>query len=735
MVEQQAIVSEARHYLAIFHKRRTLVVTSLVVSLLAATLYNYTTRPVYQATAQILIDRRSQNALSSAPDRFDSAELSDVATQLEILRGRAIAEKVVGKLNLQKSTELQTGPMMSPWERIERRFLGKAPPVFVDNEGMPLSPAAAAFRSRVFIEPITNSRLVNLRFRAYDQKIAQEAVNTLAQVFIEHTLDYRLSTTSSASGWLEERLKEQEERVKVAETALQKYREREEMSAGDDSGELVSQKLSTITNAITQARMDRIQKESALAQARATPQSQWENLAFAQSNPSVQTARARVLELRREEARLAESLGDKHPDMVKARTELRAAESRVQAEVQAVVQALEGTVQAARQQEANLQDSVEKAKKEGVDLGKKTVEYQILKRDVESNQALLQDLMSKAKTTGLESELRATNVRLVEKAEVPRVPFTPQRMRNYQLAFVLGLALGIGLTLLFEHLDNTVKTPDDVKTVLGLPFLGMVPQVEVRTGPASLQKMMSENPQSTVAEAYRLLRTNLLFCSADASGMVVVVSSANPGEGKTTTVANLAASLAQNGARVLAIDADLRRPTLHQHFAIHKTPGLSDLIVGKAQASEAVQVTRFKGLHILPCGYIPPNPAELLGSNNMRSAVAAFRKHYDWVLIDTAPILAMADTPVVCPFTDGLVLVVGAESTTRPSIQRAIDQVQSVGGKLIGVVLNKVNLERNSYYYSQYYGEYYRSYYSADQGPRREDLPKRQGGPKIVKRA
>jgi capsular exopolysaccharide synthesis family protein len=361
-----------------------------------------------------------------------------------------------------------------------------------------------------------------------------------------------------------------------------------------------------------------------------------------------------------------------------------------------------------------------------MEFSKKSVEYQILKREVDSNQTLLQELMTKAKATGLETELRATNVRIVELAEFPRAPFSPQRIRNYQMAVIIGLALGIGLTLLFEHLDNTVRTPDDVKVQLGLPFLGMIPQVDLRSGVASLQKMMSENPQSTVAETYRLLRTNLLFCSSGNSGMVVVISSANPGEGKTTTVANVAASLAQNGAKVLAVDADLRRPTLHQHFAIHRSPGLSDLIVGKCQASEAVQITRFKGLHILPCGYLPPNPAELLGSQNMRNALAAFRKHYDWVLVDTAPILAMADTPVVTPFTDGLVLVVCAEVTTRPSIQRSIDQVQGVGGKLLGVVLNKVNLERNSYYYSQYYGDYYRSYYR--EGGRKE-------GPRAIKRA
>lgn len=727
MSESPAVVNEARQYLAMLHKRRALVMTCLVVSLLAATLYNYTTRPVYQATAQILIDRRAQSVLPTTADRLDVAELTDLATQLELLRGRAVAEKVVEALQLHKTAEFQTGPMMSPWERFERRFLNRQPAPIVDSAGIPLSPAAAAFRSRLVIEPLTGSRLVNLRFRAYDPRIAQSAVNTLAQVYIEQTVDYRYSASTAAEGWLTDRIKEQEEKLRAAEAALQKYREKEALGAGEDREDLLNQRIATISNTIVQARMDRLQKEAALTQLRSTPPSQWENIPVVLSNPSVQSLRARLSEMQREQARLSDSLGEKHPDMVKLRADVRALEEKVQVEVQGVVQALEGAVLAARQQEATLEESLETAKQEGLELSKKGLEYTLLKRDVDGNQALLQELMSKAKATGLETELRATNVRLVEKADFPRAPFSPRRMRNYQIALLVGLGLGIGLAVLFERLDTTVKTPDDVKVELGLPFLGMVPQVAVRPGSGTVQKMMSDNPQSTVAEAYRLLRTNLLFCSPDASGLVVVVSSANPGEGKTTTVANLAASLAQNGAKVLAIDADLRRPTLHQHFAIHKAPGLSDLIVGKSQASEAVQVTRFKGLHILPCGYIPPNPAELLGSQNMKGAIAAFRKVYEWVLIDTAPILAMADTPVVCPFTDGLVLVVSAEATSRPAIQRSVDQIQGVGGKLLGVVLNKVNLERNSYYYSQYYGEYYRSYY-ADGGSRRE-------GPKAIRRA
>jgi capsular exopolysaccharide synthesis family protein len=252
----------------------------------------------------------------------------------------------------------------------------------------------------------------------------------------------------------------------------------------------------------------------------------------------------------------------------------------------------------------------------------------------------------------------------------------------------------------------------------------MVPDVEAKTasgagrGPNASQVLRS--PNSAVADAYRVLRTNLIFSSAEATGRVLVVSSASPGEGKTTTLANLAAALAQNGAKVLAVDGDLRRPTLNQHFGLQKTPGLSDLIVGKAAASQAIQSTRIDGLQLIPCGYLPPNPAELLGSPMMKQVMEALRAHYDWVLVDAPPLLAMADAAVLASLAEGVVMVIAAEQATKPAVIRAIEQVRSVGGRITGVVLNRVNLERNSYYYSQYYGEYYRSYYaegsSAGQG-------------------
>jgi polysaccharide biosynthesis transport protein len=712
-----AFVHEARQYLAMVHKRRALVATCLAVSLIVGLLYNYTTRPLYQATAQLLIDRDTPDILPTK-ELLEAQAAGDIyQTQVQLLQGRALAEQVVERLKLQQSNEFQTGPLMSPWERIERKFLGRNP-VPVDNHGIPLSPTVAAFRSRLKIEPLNGTRLINIRFTAYDPALAARAANELANIYIEQALEFRFTTSSDATGWLSERLKEQQEKVAKAEQTLQAYREREGLMNPEDLEGLIGQKLTTLNGAVIAARSERIAKESLLTQLAAMPAAQLENLPQVLASPLIAGTRAQLTELQREQVRLGDTLGERHPDMLRLKTQIRACEEKIRSELDNVLRAMQNEVQTARQKEANLQASLDAAKREDLDSNRKGVDYTILKRDVEANQEMYRNLMKRAKETHLESELKATNIRVVEKAEVPRAPVLPNRTKNYQMALVVGLALGLGLCFLFEHLDNTFKTPDDIKQQLGLPFLGMVPDVTVRTNgptPQRASPLILRSPKSAVAEAYRVLRTNLIFTSAEQTGRILAISSANPGEGKTTTVANLAASLAINGSRVLAVDADLRRPTMHQHFGLAKTPGLSDLIVGKCRPSEAIHKTQFGSLQVLPCGYVPPNPTELLGSASLREILAALRTHYDWVLIDTPPVLAMADTAVLCPLVDGIALVVGAESSSRPAVQRAVDQIHSVNGRLIGVILNKVNFERNSYYYGQYYGEYYRSYYAEKQ--------------------
>ncbi|HVO10246.1 MAG TPA: polysaccharide biosynthesis tyrosine autokinase [Vicinamibacteria bacterium] len=712
---EQAVLQDVRRYLAMLHKRRGIIVTCFVVSLAIAVLYNYTTRPVYEATTQILIDRDTPNVL---PNK----ELVDLVqgggdyyqTQYQLLRGRTLAERVVERLGMQRSAELATGPMMSPWERAQRLF-GRVPAVFLDPSGIPLSPAVAAFRSRVVVEPVPGSRLVNLRFRAYQPQIAAEAVNALAQLYIEQSLEMRFNTSTEATGWLSDRLKEQQARVEAAEKAFQEYREREGLVNQEERQTLMDQKLEALNGAVLEARTERIAKESLYRQIGSLDPERAESFPLVVSNEAVQALKAELSGLQKDEARLSETLGERHPDMVRVRNQIKLVQDKIRTEIRNVARTAQSDYETALAKEARLAAGLEAVKQEAQETSRKTIEFSVLKRDVDTNKQLYQELLTRTKQTGLETELKTTNIRVVERAEMPRAPILPNRMRSYQIAVLFGLALGVGLALGFEHLDNTFKTPDDIKDHLHVPFLGMVPEVDAKgqgLARPTVRQIVAGNQSSSVADAYRVLRTNLIFTSAETTGRLALISSAGPGEGKTTTVANLAAALAHNGAKVLAIDADLRRPTLHHHFVVQKTPGLSDLLVGKTTASESIQSTRIQGLQVLSCGYQPPNPAELLGSPVMKQVLDAVRSHYDWVLVDTPPVLAMADTPVLCPHVEGIVLVIAAEVSAKPTVIRAIEQVQAVGGKVLGVVLNRVNMERNSYYYSQYYGEYYRSYYS-----------------------
>src|SRR5262245_1908235 len=697
------------------HKRRAIILTSLGLCLSVAVLYNYTTRPVYQATTQILIDRDTPNVLPNKElVELVQGGMDYYQTQYQLLKSRALAERAVERLNLQSHPELATGPMMNPWERLQR-FFGQAPAVVLDPSGMPLSPAAAAFRSRIQVEPVPGSRLVNLHFRAYDPQVAASAVNALAQLYIEQSLEIRFTTSSEATGWLSDRLKEQQAKIDASEHALQDYREKEGLVGQEAKEELVTQKLGTLNGALLESRTDRIAKETLYNQISSMGPGQIESFPLVMSSPQVQALKNDLADLRKQEAQLSESLGDKHPDLIAMRTQIRQTEERIRGEIRNVARAAESEYRTAVARESRLAANLESVKAEAQETNRKSFEYMAKKRELETNRQIYQDLLTKTKQTGLETELKTTNIRVIEKAEAPRRPIAPRKTRSYQMAVVLGLLIGIGLALGFEHMDNTFKTPEDVREHIPLPFLGMVPDVALKlAGGATRGPQLIKSPNSAVADAYRVLRTNLIFSSAESTGRVVLVTSANPAEGKTTTLANLAVALAQNGHKVLAVDADLRRPTLNQHFAVLTTPGLTDLIVGKSAASPAIHSTTGEGLQLLPCGYLPPNPAELLGSPMMKQIIDALRAHYEWVLIDAPPLLAMADAPVLCPLVDGVVMVIAAEAATRPAVMRAIDQVTSVGGKVAGLVLNKVNLERNSYYYSQYYGEYYRSYYASE---------------------
>jgi capsular exopolysaccharide synthesis family protein len=316
--------------------------------------------------------------------------------------------------------------------------------------------------------------------------------------------------------------------------------------------------------------------------------------------------------------------------------------------------------------------------------------------------------MQRTKETGISGELKTSNIRIVDAAEPPRRPTSPHIPTNLALALFGGSAFAICLAFFFEYLDNRIKTPDEIKAHLGLSFLGMVPALFEK----DLQDpLMSNAVPANFSEAFRAIRTNVLFSSADSGPKVLVVTSSGPGEGKTLMASNVAVSLAQANQRVLIVDADMRRPRVHNVFGHALEPGLSNVLVGNAKASEGVRNTNVPGLWAMPAGMIPPNPAELLGSTRFRDLVTTLGQHFDWVIIDTPPVMAVTDSCVVAHMANGVVFVIGAEMTSRQTAQRAVEQLGHARAKFVGAILNRVDLQHHGYYYSQYYRRDYADYY------------------------
>jgi len=351
-------------------------------------------------------------------------------------------------------------------------------------------------------------------------------------------------------------------------------------------------------------------------------------------------------------------------------------------------------------------------------MNRKGIEYSVLERDVQSTKQIYESLLQRAKETGVSGELKASNIRVIDPAERPHVPVSPNKTLNLSIALVGGLMLGIGLGFFFEYFDSRIKSPEEISAHLGLVSLGMVPALSEKALNGR-EGLITQGVPANFAESIRAIRTNVLFSSAEEGSRSLAVTSSGPGEGKTLMASNLAIALAQTGQRVLIIDADMRRPRVHSVFGTPQEPGLSNVMVGNARASDSVRKSGIGGLWVLPSGRVPPNPAELLGSERFKEFVRGLGKHFDWVIVDTPPVLAVTDATVVGNVVSGVMFVVGAEATSRHNAREAVQQLSRTRARFVGAVLNRVQLERNAYYYSQYYRKEYTTYYQQAVGGRR----------------
>jgi capsular exopolysaccharide synthesis family protein len=708
-------------YVKVLYKRRWTAITAFLIVVLSVSVYTFTATPIFEARVQILIEKEATNVVTFK-EAFEQNQITDdyYQTQYKILQSRALARRTLDALKLWDHSQFNPKPSdsltvgkiaMAPVALVSGWFKSAKPidPPEVD-ETKTQSRTIDRFLNDLTVSPVRNSRLVDVRFESPEAAFSANVANALARAYINQNMEFKFLSSKEASDWLGERLAEQRKHVEASEQAVQRYREQTDAVSLEEKQNIVVQKLSDLNAAVTRAKTERIQKQAAYDQIRTlqNDRAALDTFPAILSNTFIQQQKGELADLQRQQAQLSDKLGPNHPDMVKLASAIRAAENRIQGEIAKVVQAMRNDYQQSVAQEQSLNSALDQQKNDAMALNRKGIEYGVLARDAASNRQIFESLMQRTKETGISGELRTSNIRVVDAAETPRRQTSPNTLNNLLLALFGGATLAVGLAFFFEYLDNRIKNPDEVKQHLGLAFLGMVPAISDRT----IENPLINNgvPQN-FSESFRAVRTNLLFSSAEEGGRSVVITSTGPGEGKTVIATNLAVALAQAGQRVLLIDADMRKPRVHIVLERSQEPGLSNVLVGNAKASEAVQTTAVPGLWVMPAGLHPPNPAELLGSKRFKDLMASVSQHFDWVMIDTPPVMAVTDSSVVAHLATGVLFVVGAEMTSRHAGLRALEQLEHARAKFIGAVLNRVDLQNNAYYYSQYYRREYSDYY------------------------
>ena len=581
------------------------------------------------------------------------------------------------------------------------------------KEKMEQSAAIDAFLNKLDVSQAGSSRLVDVTFRATDPKLAAAVANALTEAYIAQNHEFKSTVAKEAADWLADQLEGHRKQLQQSQETLQRYREQRPDASGGEGADLVLRRLESLNATLMTARTDRIQKETLYNQVQALQgdQNSLDSLQFVQSNTSLQAIKKELAQLQQQDLQLAQKLGERHPDRAKLRLAIQTTEARLKSEMEIAIERVRNDYTAAQEQEASLIRAVEGQKREATATTGKRAEYEDLARAASTDQEIFATLLQRAKETGVTTGLVASNIRIVDPATAPQSPISPNPRRNLLMALFGGTALALGLAFFADYMDRAITSPEQIKSQLGLHCLGLVP-ILVGWKRKRSPVLTDTGLPAAFLESFRTVRTNVLFSSKGETVHTILVTSTGPGEGKTLVAGNLAISLAQTGRRVLLVDADMRKPRVHTMFRQSQVPGLSEAIAGGWNGAQCAIGTSVPGLWLIPAGAIPPNPSELLSSERCQQFITALPQFFDWVIIDSPPVMAVTDASLIANFAAGVLFVLAAEQTKGPAASNALNQLDAANAKFIGAVLNKVNFKRNAFYYSDHYSREYGDYYS-----------------------
>jgi succinoglycan biosynthesis transport protein ExoP len=696
-------------YIIILRKHQWLILTFLLTVVTVVTIASFKMKPVYLAAARVEVDKESQN-MSPFPDSNSYDEFMDMEnyleTQTKILQSETLALQTIKSLDLTRYPEFGGGPSATAWAH---------------NGPAPQRPAIlGAFLGRLTVKRVANSRLIEVTFEAEDPQLAAQIVNTHLQNFVEQNFRSKYDATIQASNWLSSELEGLRIKVEKSENARIAYQRANQTWQIDEKQDITTSKMADLSKAVTEAQTDVAQKEALY---RMAVSGNVDALPTAHGSEVLTELLKRKSDIDEQYAEALSQYGPNFPKVLRIAAQQKELDDNLSRARKTLIESVQQEFNTARSHVELLQETLDKQRAEANDQAEKLIQYHILQHDAESDRLLYDGLLQKLKEATITVGLRSTNIRVVDPALAPGGPSRPQKARNILLAFLIGLVGGVGLALFREYLDNTVKSPDDIEALTGLPSLAVVPampglnahqgRLSRRTGegasPGRIELLSYAQPKSQISEAFRALRTSLLLSQAEHPPQVILVTSALPREGKTTAAVNLAVTLAQLGDRTLLMDSDLRKPGIRRalNLTLGKDVGLSSYLAGVSSLEEAtIQHPTITNLSALTTGPVPPSPADLLSSHRMREAIAELRRRFKFIVIDSPPVMAATDAVILSALTDGVLLVVRSGETPKEAFTRTRDLLAAVKCRLLGVVLNAVDSSAPDYYYSYRYYPY-----------------------------
>jgi polysaccharide biosynthesis transport protein len=701
--------------------------TLLIVIVLAcgvAAVRTFLSTPVYRSTVILQIERVAPRVVSFNSDADQEGGYVDEAmslkTQYELLKSRSLAERVIEELRLDQSkadavaedvvAQAAEGAASAAADSSETGFLNRivsgyhkiTSPTTRSSEVLGREAVVARFLKFLTVEPVRNSRLVKLHVQNTSPELAARIANATVQAYIAMGLERRMEASSYAKNFLEDQIKQIKARLEESERKLNRYAQDKQILTLDEKTSVVNQTYTDYAAALSKAEQERIKVEAVFAEIKRNP----DNVPAVGDNKTVQSYKEQRAKLQIEYQQNLRIYKPDFPKMMQIKAQIAEVDSQIKAEIGAIAAGIQSQYESAQKQETLIRDKLAQTRKQVLSTQEGSIDLNLLKREVDTNRQLYDNLLQRLKQLGVSAGVVTNNISIVDNAEPSLFPYEPSLPRNLLIGLAAGLFLGLCIVFVLEFMDDSIKFPDEVERLLGVPLMGIIPKVNrKRTESRSVALEVHDDPRSTLAEAYRSVRTALQFSTPDGAPKRLVVTSTSRNEGKSTTALALAINIAQMGQRVLLIDGDMRNPSVHKMLGLSNDFGLSNLLSSESRGERMIVPTEVPNLSVLTAGPVPPNPVDLLlGPKLLLLLNVTASLGIDYVIVDAPPLLGIADSIVLGNQLQNILFVVQASRTRKSHIKNALRRLRLAGLLPRGVILTQTLRGSLPQDYESYYG-------------------------------